>query len=87
MGPGGYRYSTLPAPTRYHYPGYTPPLPPLPGTLLQWCLTEVNMVVGLISVGQLTCGPLFSGFQGMTEGYNVRITGRINNHSLITGNE
>ena len=41
--------------------------------------------MGLISVDQLTLGWLFSGFLGMTEVYNLRNIGRINNHSLIPG--
>ena len=45
------------------------------------------MVVGLISVDQLTLVVLFSGSRGMTEVYNLLITGRINNHLYIPGNE
>ena len=45
------------------------------------------MVVGLKSVAQLSLGVLFSGFQGITEGYNVLRTGRINNHLVIPGNK
>ena len=45
------------------------------------------MVVGLISVGQLSLSVLFSGFLGMTEGYNLSEIGRINNHSFIVGTD
>ena len=43
------------------------------------------MVVGLISVDQLTLGTEISGFHGMTEVYNLLKIGRINDHSLIPG--
>ena len=45
------------------------------------------MVVGLISVAQLTLDGLFSGFRTMTEVYNLVEIGRINDHYLIPGNE
>ena len=45
------------------------------------------MAVGLISVDQLTLGRRFSGFQGITEVYNVIEIGRINNHFLISENK
>ena len=44
------------------------------------------MAVGLISVHQLTLGTHFSGFQGMTEVYNLLRIGIFNNHSFIPGN-
>ena len=47
----------------------------------------VNSVVGLISVVQLSLYVLFSGFQGMTEDYNLLRIGRINNHYVIPGTE
>ena len=47
----------------------------------------VKVVVGLISVDQLSLGTGFSGFQGMTEVYNVNKIGRINNHFLISENK
>ena len=37
-------------------------------------------VVGLISVAQLSLSAHFSGFQGITEVYNLVDTGIINNH-------
>ena len=46
-----------------------------------------KVVVGLISVDQLSLCLRISGFQGITEGYNLPKIGRINNHSLIPGTE
>ena len=43
------------------------------------------MAVGLKSVDQLSLDELFSGFQGMTEVYNLSEIGRINNHYYIPG--
>ena len=81
-------------------PGIAPPGPPSPPTTPGTpCPTDVihaptaaaralrNMVVGLISVAQLTCRALFSGFRGITEVYNLVNVGRIINHSLIPGNK
>ena len=70
----GYRYSTLPALPDPHYPGYTPPLPHHARS--QHCRGQQlrhakYMVVGLISVGQLTLGEHFSDIRGMTEVYNL----------------
>ena len=45
----------------------------------------VNMAVGLKSVEQLSLSDHFSGFQGMTEVYNLLRIRRINNHSFIPG--
>ena len=45
------------------------------------------MVVGLISVRQLSLDPQISGFQGMTEVYNLLEIDRINNHLYIPGNK
>ena len=50
-------------------------------------LPQVNMVVGLISVDQLSLGPHFSVFSLMTEVYNLSEIGRINNHMYIPGNK
>ena len=47
----------------------------------------VNIVVGLISVAQLSLGAHFSGFPGMTEGYNVRTAENPNDHNVILGNK
>ena len=43
------------------------------------------MVVGLKSVDQVSLYLLFSGFQGITEVYNLMEIGRINNHYDIPG--
>ena len=45
------------------------------------------MVVGLISVGQLTLSTQISGFQGITEGYNLAVAGNPDDHLLIPGNK
>ena len=47
----------------------------------------VNMVVGLQMVAQLTLSVHFSGFQGITEGYNVAKAGNPNDHNVIPGNK
>ena len=47
----------------------------------------VNIAVGLKSVAQLTLDAEISGYRTMTEVYNLLKIGRINNHSLIPGNE
>ena len=46
---------------------------------------ENNMVVGLISVDQLSLGTQISGSQGITESYNLVGIGRIINHLDIPG--
>ena len=48
---------------------------------------RLNSVVGLNSVDQLSLSVRFSGFEGMTEVYNLLKVGRINNHLYIPGNE
>ena len=81
-------------------PGIAPPSPPTippprvhlptepPSTRQRTrVLTAVNMVVGLISVDQLTLGLLFSDIRGMTEVYNLIKVRRINNHFVIPGND
>ena len=45
------------------------------------------MVVGLRSVDQLSLLDQISGFRGMTEVYNAKRIGRINNHYVIAGTE
>ena len=91
MGPWdgwvGYRYSTPPTHPVLHHPGYTPP--PTIWLLVPYPLLphRCNMAVGLISVAQLSLDRRFSGFQGMTEVYNLMDIGRINNHYVICQNE
>ena len=82
---------------RYSPPGHpsppTTPGTPLPPADVQTRMSAVphgqypesNMVVGLISVGQLTWRSLFSGFWTITEVYNLTKIGRISNHSSIPG--
>ena len=87
---GSTRYSTPPDPLRSHPPRVHLP-PDTASSVLLACsavrAARSNSVVGLISVAQLTSSPLFSGFLGITEVYNLVYVGRINNHSVITGNE
>ena len=78
------------APPSTHPPYRTPGTPSMTVTAvhgpgMQSARSEV--AVGLRSVDQLTLGPLFSGLQGITEGYNLVNIGRINNHSAIPGNK
>ena len=81
----GYRYSTLPVPTRSPIPRVHPLLTvtAVHGPGMQ--SARLNMVVGLISVHQLTLSAHFSGSQGITEVYNLLRIGRITNHSFIPG--
>ena len=48
---------------------------------------EQYMVVGLISVGQLSLEGQISGFQTITEVYNLSEIGNPNDHKYIPGNE
>ena len=83
MGTGIAHPPSTPPP---HHPGYTP----LPHRWLHAArgYTDLrNMVVGLRSVEQLTLSPQISGFRGITEVYNLLITGRINNHFFIPGTD
>ena len=45
------------------------------------------MVVGLISVGQLSLSVHFSGLLGITEVYNLPAAGNPDDHKCIPGNE
>ena len=73
------------APPRVH-PSTAPSAIPA-GTALSYMPDGLKLVVGLKSVGQLTLSPVFSGLRGITEVYNLRYIGRINNHYHIPGNE
>ena len=77
----------LPSPPRYPHPGYTPPPYPTARVHLGVRVSGSNMAVGLKSVAQLSLDELFSGFQGITEVYNLLDIGRINNHFVIPGFE
>ena len=87
LGTGIALPATHPVPHPSPYPGYTPPTRHRTGTGEQRVSDQRYMAVGLKSVAQLTLSRLFSGFLGITEVYNLRIAGRINNHSFIPGNE
>ena len=50
----GYRYSPSPDPPGPHYPGYTLPAPSMAARWLHAVYGQLNMVVGLKSVAQLT---------------------------------
>ena len=67
------------------HPGYTPCTTVTAVHGLGMLSRRGNMVVGLISVHQLTLVVHFSGFQVMTEVYNLSKIGRINNHNDIPG--
>ena len=81
-----HRYSP-PDPPSHPHPGYTPSPPSKSAGLHAAGVPAVNMVVGLISVAQLSLGTLFSGSRTITEVYNLLEIDRINNHSLIPGND
>ena len=74
-------------PPQSHYPGYTPPHRSGSVSLPHGAYSGRNMVVGLISVDQLTLRLLFSGFRGITEVYNLLRIGRISNQLYIPGTE
>ena len=86
----GYRYSPPWYPPGLHHPGYTPALRTSPASArvpAAGSARGLNEVVGLKSVGQLSLYVLISGFQGITEVYNLTEIGRINNHYDIPGNK
>ena len=66
----GYRYSP-PTHPPYPLPGYTPPAPGVALAVADPSYLEYNMVVGLISVEQLSLSPGFSDLRLMTEVYNL----------------
>ena len=82
---GGYRYSHPPGPPRPHHPGYTLPHYPYMPYVARAVSQRVNIVVGLISVDQLTLVDHIPRFGTMTEVYNVAVAGRNNNHFTIPG--
>ena len=83
---GSTRYS----PSR-HPPSYPPRVHPRWSPRTELSCTGLsashNMVVGLISVHQLSLCLHFSGFQGITEVYNLCTAGNPNNHFHIPGFE
>ena len=74
-----------------NHPSSPPRVHPSPAPVSPWLMRAesggLKVVVGLRSVAQLTLSRQISGFQGMTEVYNLENIGRINNHSVIPGNE
>ena len=46
---------------------------------------DINIAVGLKSVQQLTLSAQFSGFQGITEGYNLATVDNPNDQKHIPG--
>ena len=94
MGPGRYlvvyRYSTPPDPPSLHHPG-TPPHYPATGVTAGYTAARacprLNMVMGLISVAQLSLSAQISQSSGITEVYNLVEIDRNINHSFIPGNK
>ena len=87
---GGSGLGTGIAPLRPTPARTTPGTPPLPVLTREWPgqpYTRYNIAVGLKSVAQLTLGTHFSGFQGITEGYNLVYTGNADDHKSIPGNK
>ena len=63
---------------------------PLPVLMREWLglpAPSTKEAVGLKSVAQLTLSSHFSGFQGITEVYNLVYAGIPNDHKLIPGNK
>ena len=82
MGTG---IAPLPAHPGPHHPGYTSPPDYWHVHGCTGHAARLNMVVGLISVDQVSLSTQISGFQGMTERYNLVRIGRINNHYCFSG--
>ena len=87
MALAGTRYSTLPVPTQSPPPRvhHTPP-PPTPATR-RAAAAGGKVGVGLKSVAQLSLYTHFSGFQGITEVYNLGVAGNPNDHNVICGTD
>ena len=82
---GSTRYSPSQYPPSSHYPGYTPPPSRQYSVASTVRYSGCKVVVGFRSVDQLTLSAKISGFQGITEGYNLLYVGRIINHLSIPG--
>ena len=67
-------------------PGTPPPTMSVLAVAVPWS-QEYKVAVGLISVGQLSLSVHFSGFQGITEVYNLSDTGNPNDHKCIPGTD
>ena len=70
-GTGWVPVCTPPRPTLVPYPGYTPPLPMHCRHAPSSRTDAKYIAVGLISVAQLTLGPVFLHLRVMTEVYNL----------------
>ena len=69
-----YRYSPPAHPPSLHHPGYTSPYPAAglyTADMAAAVYSQLNIAVGLKSVAQLSLSARISGFQGMTEVYNL----------------
>ena len=83
----GTRYSTLPAHPHPTLPRVHPSPYPYRCTDVGVRTEQPEVVVGLKSVAQLTLDSQISGFQGITEVYNLRIADNPNDHFFIPGNK
>ena len=77
----------LPVPTRSSLPRVHPSPTGYSHDRACGAAARVEEVVGLRSVAQLTLGVHFSGFRGITEGYNLDIAENPNDHNCIPGNK
>ena len=87
---GGYWWGTgiaLPGTLPVPHPGYTPPLPTWLPVRRAGPDMQPDSAVGLKSVAQLTLSLYISGFQGITEVYNLATVGNPNDHKCIPGNK
>ena len=87
MGTGIALPTTHPVPTQSHTPGTPLPAPAVRSQCAAGSAGQRNSAVGLKSVEQLTLRLHFSGFQGMTEVYNLTVAGNPNDHNDIRGTE
>ena len=85
-----YRYSPPSHPPGPHHPGYTPPSR-TPEHQVRYGVRcsagGVNSAVGLKSVDRLSLDVHISGFQGMTEVYNLVRIEDPNDHNVIPGTD
>ena len=79
--------STHPGTHPVPHPGYTSDSTARPAGPVPVVSGRSNYAVGLKSVAQLSLSTRFSGFQGITEVYNLVTAGNPDDHSFIPGNE
>ena len=84
-GPGLGTGIALPGTHPHPPPRVHPPAPTATTQVFTGTYRGLKLVVGLISVEQLTLSARISGFQGITEVYNLVRIHRISNHSFIPG--